>query len=315
MLDNILFTANIVAPVFLIIAVGYFAKRIKIINEVFVDVTAKFVFQISLPVFIFLKISVLDLSQVFEFKQIIYIYLGTIVTYFLIWFSTIPFINNPKDKSAFIQGAFRGNYAIVGLALISNLFGHDALGKATIILAFLLPLYNVLAVIVLTIPLKTEEKSIIKSAFYDILLNPLILAVIFALPFSFFKIKLPEMFITTGGFLSDLALPLALVGIGGSINTENLKRASNLAFTSSIIKIVLIPIILTFGAYLLGYKDIDLGIMFILFACPTAIASFIMADVMGANSKLAGNIIMITTLGSVFTISLGILILKSFGLI
>lgn len=315
MLDNILFTANIVAPVFLIIAVGYFAKKIKIINEVFVDVTAKFVFQISLPVFIFLKISVLDLSQVFEFKQIIYIYLGTIVTYFLIWFSTIPFINNPKDKSAFIQGAFRGNYAIVGLALISNLFGHDALGKATIILAFLLPLYNVLAVIVLTIPLKTEEKSIIKSAFYDILLNPLILAVIFALPFSFFKIKLPEMFITTGGFLSDLALPLALVGIGGSINTENLKRASNLAFTSSIIKIVVIPIILTFGAYLLGYKDIDLGIMFILFACPTAIASFIMADVMGANSKLAGNIIMITTLGSVFTISLGILILKSFGLI
>jgi malonate transporter len=315
LLDNILFTANIVAPVFLIIAVGYFAKRIKIINEVFVDVTAKFVFQISLPVFIFLKISVLDLSQVFEFKQIIYIYLGTIVTYFLIWFSTIHFINNPKDKSAFIQGAFRGNYAIVGLALISNLFGHDALGKATIILAFLLPLYNVLAVIVLTIPLKTEEKSIIKSAFYDILLNPLILAVIFALPFSFFKIKLPEMFITTGGFLSDLALPLALVGIGGSINTENLKRASNLAFTSSIIKIVLIPIILTFGAYLLGYKDIDLGIMFILFACPTAIASFIMADVMGANSKLAGNIIMITTLGSVFTISLGILILKSFGLI
>jgi malonate transporter len=315
LLDNILFTANIVAPVFLIIAVGYFAKRIKIINEVFVDVTAKFVFQISLPVFIFLKISVLDLSQVFEFKQIIYIYLGTIVTYFLIWFSTIPFINNPKDKSAFIQGAFRGNYAIVGLALISNLFGHDALGKATIILAFLLPLYNVLAVIVLTIPLKTEEKSIIKSAFYDILLNPLILAVLFALPFSFFKIKLPEMFITTGGFLSDLALPLALVGIGGSINTENLKRASNLAFTSSIIKIVLIPIILTFGAYLLGYKDIDLGIMFILFACPTAIASFIMADVMGANSKLAGNIIMITTLGSVFTISLGILILKSFGLI
>jgi malonate transporter len=315
LLDNILFTANIVAPVFLIIAVGYFAKRIKIINEVFVDVTAKFVFQISLPVFIFLKISVLDLSQVFEFKQIIYIYLGTIVTYFLIWFSTIHFINNPKDKSAFIQGAFRGNYAIVGLALISNLFGHDALGKATIILAFLLPLYNVLAVIVLTIPLKTEEKSIIKSAFYDILLNPLILAVLFALPFSFFKIKLPEMFITTGGFLSDLALPLALVGIGGSINTENLKRASNLAFTSSIIKIVLIPIILTFGAYLLGYKDIDLGIMFILFACPTAIASFIMADVMGANSKLAGNIIMITTLGSVFTISLGILILKSFGLI
>lgn len=315
MFDNILFTANIVAPVFLIIAVGFFARKRRIINEVFVDVTSKFVFQISLPTFIFLRISVLDLSQVIEFNQIIYIYLGTTITFFLIWIGTIPFIKNPRDKSAFIQGAFRGNYAIVGLALISNLFGHEALGKATIILAFLLPLYNVLAVIVLTIPLRSKEKSIIKSGFIDILLNPLILAVIFALPFSYFEIKLPSMFVTTGVFLADLALPLALIGIGGSLNIENLKRASNLAFSASVIKIVAIPIILTFGAYLLGYKNIDLGIMFILFACPTAIASFVMADVMGANSKLAGNIIMITTLGSVFTISLGILILKSLGLI
>ncbi|HEX9252162.1 MAG TPA: AEC family transporter, partial [Ignavibacteriaceae bacterium] len=91
MFDNIVFTANIVAPVFLIIAVGYFAKRTKIINEVFVDVTSKFVFQISLPVFIFIKISQLDLSQAFEFNQIIYIYIGTIVTYLIIWAATIKF--------------------------------------------------------------------------------------------------------------------------------------------------------------------------------------------------------------------------------
>ena len=314
MFDNIVFTANIVAPVFLIIAVGYFAKKRKIINEVFVDVTSKFVFQISLPVFIFLKISELDLSQALELNQIAYIYSGTTITYLLIWFGTIPFINNPKDKSSFIQGAFRGNYAIVGLALISNLFGKEALGKATLILAFLLPLYNVLAVIVLTIPLR-KGKINYKSALLDILFNPLVLAVILALPFSFFKIKLPEMFITTGTYFADLALPLALVGIGGSLNIENLKRASTLAVSSSIIKIVVLPIILTVVAIFLGYRNDDLGIMFIVFACPTAIASFVMADVMGANSKLAGNIIMITTLGSVFTIAIGILLLKSFGLI
>lgn len=314
MFDNIIFTANIVAPVFLIIAVGYFAKKRKIINEVFVDVTSKFVFQVSLPVFIFIKISQLDLSQVFEFNQIIYIYFGTIVTYLMIWAATLKFINDPKDKSAYVQGAFRGNYAIVGLALISNLFGRDALGKATMILAFLLPLYNILAVIVLTVP-KQSGKIEFRKALIEIILNPLILAVIFALPFSFFKIKIPEMFLTTGGFLSELALPLALIGIGGSLNTENLKRASNLAVSASLIKIIAIPLVLTIGALLLGYRNDDLGIMFIVFACPTAIASFVMADVMGANSKLAGNIIMITTLGSVFTISLGILLLKSFNLL
>jgi hypothetical protein len=300
--------------VFLIIAVGYFAKKRKIINEVFVDVTSRFVFQISLPVFIFLEISELDLSQVFNIEQIVFITSATFLTYLLIWIGTIPYIKIPEDKSAFIQGAFRGNYAIIGLALISNLFGDDALGKATLMLAFLLPIYNVLAVIVLIIP-KHQGKIDFKTIFVEILFNPLILAVIFALPFSYYKLKLPEMFVSTGSYLSDLALPLALVGIGGSLNMENLKRASTLAFSSSIIKIVVLPLILTFIAIFLGYRNDDLGIMFIVFACPTAIASFVMADVMGANSKLAGNIIMITTLGSVFTISIGILLLKSFGLI
>jgi hypothetical protein len=312
--DNIVFTANIVAPVFLIIAVGYFARNRRIINEVFVEVTSRLVFQISLPVFIFLEISELDLSQVFDVDQIVFITSATFITYLLIWIGTIPYVKNPEDKSAFIQGAFRGNYAIVGLALISNLFGDDALGKATLILAFLLPVYNVLAVIVLTIP-KHQGKINFKSMLIEILFNPLILAVIFALPFSYFKLKLPEMLITTGNYFADLALPLALVGIGGSLNIENLKKASTLAFSSSIIKIIVLPLILTFIAIFLGYRNDDLGIMFIVFACPTAIASFVMADVMGANSKLAGNIIMITTLGSVFTISLGILLLKSFNLL
>lgn len=314
MIDKIIFTANIVAPVFLIIAVGYLARRLKIINEVFVDVTSKFVFQITLPVFIFLEISDLDLSQVFHFGQIIFITLSTIITYLFIWAGTIPFIKKPEDKSAFVQGAFRGNYAIVGLALVSNLFGDDALGKATLILAFLLPTYNILAVIVLTVP-KHQGKINLKKIFLEILFNPLILAVIIALPFSYFKIKLPEAFVSTGNYIADLALPLALVGIGSSLNMENLKRASILAFVSSSIKIVILPIVLTAIAFFLGYRNNDLGTMFIVFGCPTAIASFVMADVMGANSKLAGNIIMITTLGSVFTIAAGILILKSFGLI
>ena len=208
MFDNIVFTANIVAPVFLIIAVGYFARKRKIINEVFVDVTSKFVFQISLPVFIFLEISDLDLSQVFDIDQIVFITSATFITYLFIWIGTIPYIKNPEDKSAFIQGAFRGNYAIVGLALISNLFGDDALGKATLIFAFLLPVYNVLAVIVLTVP-KHQGKINVKSILMEILFNPLILAVVFALPFSFLKYDYRKCLSTTGNYLADLALPLS----------------------------------------------------------------------------------------------------------
>jgi malonate transporter and related proteins len=315
MIENIIFTANTVAPVFIIVAIGYFSKKIKIINENFVDVTSKFVFSVSLPAFIFLKIVELDLSQALAIDQIIYIYTATIISFILVWIVSIPFIKDGKDRSSFIQGAFRGNFAIIGLAIISNLFGREALGEATIILAFLLPLYNVLAVIALTVPLRKEKKMDMKSTMIEIVFNPLILAVIFAIPFSYFNLKLPALAEITGTFLSDIALPLALIGIGGSLNLENIKKASTLAFTSSAIKLIAVPLFFTIIAYLLGYREKDLGVMFVLFACPTAIVSFIMAETMGANSKLAGNIILISTLGSVFTIAIGILLLKTFGLI
>jgi predicted permease len=315
LIDNIIFTGNVVAPVFLLVALGYFVKRINVINENFVDVTSKFVYTVSLPALVFINITEIDLSEAIDFNQIIYIYAATLFSFFVVWILSIPFIKDGKNLSVFVQGAYRSNFAIVGFAIVSKLFGDYALGKAAIVLAFVLPLYNVLAVIILTVPLRKERKLNLKSTLIEIILNPLIIAVIAGLPFSYFKIRIPEVVNLTIDFLAELALPLALIGIGGSLNIQNIKKASGLAFTSSAIKIVLIPFILTLGSYYFGYRGLDLGIMFVLFSCPTAIVSFIMAEAMGANSKLAGNIVLISTVASVFTIATGIVILKELLLI
>jgi len=315
MIDNIIFTSNVVAPVFLLVALGYFVKRINVINENFVDVTSKFVYSVSLPALVFINITEIDLSEAIDFNQIIYIYAATLITFFLIWLFSIPFIKEGKNLSVFVQGAYRSNFAIVGFAIVSKLFGSYALGKAAIVLAFILPLYNILAVIILTVPLRKEKKLNLKSTVFEILFNPLIIAVIVGLPFSYFKIEIPSFINLTIEFLAELALPLALIGIGGSLNLQNIKKASGLAFTSSAIKIILIPLLLTLGALHFGFRGIELGIMFVLFASPTAIVSFIMAEAMGANSKLAGNIVLISTVASVFTIAVGIVILRELALI
>jgi malonate transporter and related proteins len=315
MIDNIIFTSNVVAPVFLLVALGYFVKKINVINENFVDVTSKFVYSVSLPALVFINIAEIDLSEAIDFNQIIYIYAATLFSFFIVWIFSIPFIKEGKNLSVFVQGAYRSNFAIVGFAIISKLFGSFALGKAAIVLAFILPLYNILAVIILTVPLRKEKKLNIKSTVYEILFNPLIVAVIIGLPFSIYRIEIPSFINLTLGFLAELALPLALIGIGGSLNLQNIKKASGLAFTSSAIKIIFVPLLLTLGAYHFGYRDLDLGIMFVLFASPTAIVSFIMAEAMGANSKLAGNIVLISTVASVFTIAAGIVILKELALI
>jgi malonate transporter len=314
-IDNIIFTGNVVAPVFLLVALGYFVKKINVINENFVDVTSKFVYSVSLPALVFINIAEIDLSEAIDFNQIIYIYAATLFSFFIVWIFSIPFIKDGKNLSVFVQGAYRSNFAIVGFAIVSKMFGIHALGKAAIVLAFILPLYNILAVIILTVPLRKERKLNLKRTIIEIVLNPLIVAVIIGLPFSYYRIELPSFINLTLGFLSELALPLALVGIGGSLNLQNIKKASGLAFTSSAIKIIFVPLVLTFGAYYFGYRELDLGIMFVLFASPTAIVSFIMAEAMGANSKLAGNIVLISTVASVFTIAVGIVILKELALI
>jgi len=315
LIDNIIFTSNVVGPVFLLVALGYFVKKINVINENFVEVTSKFVYSVSLPALVFINIVEIDLSEAIDFNQIIYIYAATLFNFFIVWALSIPFIKEGKNLSVFVQGAFRSNFAIVGFAIVSKLFGSYALGKASLVLAFVLPLYNVLAVIILTVPLRKERKLNLKNILYEIILNPLIVAVIIGLLFSYFKIIIPSVINSTVGFLSELALPLALVGIGGSLNLQNIKKAQGLAFTSSAIKVILVPLLLTIAAYYFGFRGIDFGIMFVLFASPTAIVSFIMAEAMGSNSKLAGNIVLISTIASVLTIAAGIVILKELSLI
>lgn len=314
-MENLLFIANIVVPVFIIVALGYFLRLKKLINDNFVSLSSKIVFSVSLPVLIFIEISKIDLDVILDFKLILFVYAGTIISFLLIWFLSAPFIKNGKDRAAFIQGSFRGNFAVVGLALILNIYGPEKLGKASLVLAFTVPLYNVLAVIALTVPVRKEKNLDLKKTIFEIIKNPLILGVLFALPFSYFKIPVNDMVLKSANYIAALALPLALLGIGGFLNFDDIKEGLKLTSISTVIKILLIPLAATYVAYELGFIADDLGIIFILFACPTAIASFIMAEAMGVNSKLAGNILLVTTMFSVITIAVGLFILRENGLI
>ncbi len=133
--------------------------------------------------------------------------------------------------------------------------------------------------------------------------------------FWYFKIELPDVLLKTGTYLAELALPLALLGIGGFLSFKDITKNHLLTIISTLLKLVIIPAAATFAAYAFGFTGNDLGIIFILFACPTAIASFIMAEAMGVNSRLAGNILLLTTLASIVTITIGFFILKQNGLI
>ncbi len=311
---NFILTANIVAPVFLIVFIGFFLKKKSIINDNFNKTASKIVFTITLPALAFQKIAATNYKEVFNLKLILFVNIALLGMFIFSWLVSYFFCHNGKDQGAFIQGSFRSNFAIIGFALISNAFGMDALANAAIILAFILPSYNILSVVALTVPMHKEGAANIKKIIKDILTNPLIISAVVALPFSFWGVTFHPVIDKTLNYLAALTLPLALLSIGGSLSFSSVKRDFLLAFLATIIKIVLMPVILMAIAIQLGFKELELGILFFLFGCPTAVASYIMAEAMGSNGKLAGNIILMTTLGSVFTLSTGIFFLKTMGL-
>jgi len=311
----LLFTLQIISPIFILILLGIFLRRTGLVNEIFVSQSSKFVFTISLPALIFLKIDTVTIGKAFDGKLILTSLILVFIFAMISWFISTIITKTPQDKGVFIQGSFRSNFAIIGLAVIASLVGENQLGKASLVLAFIMPLYNILAVVALTVPFKNERDYNLLQLLKQIITNPLILAAIAAVPFSVFHINIGNIFTTTIGYLAKIALPLALVSIGASLNIKRLKNASQLAFTAAGLKLILFPLIAVPIGLFLNFNSVEIVIIFVLFASPTAIVSFIMADAMGGNSKLASDIVAVSTLFSIITLSFGIFILKYFSLL
>ena len=312
-MDHFLFTVQTVAPVFLIVLIGFLLKRKSIINDNFIQVASQIVFRVTLPALVFSQIAVTDYSKVLNLRQIGFAVIGILFFFAVAWVLSLLICYNGRDRGAFIQGSFRSNFSILGFALILNAFGQTALANAAILLAVIMPLLNILSVIALAVPQHKEKQINLMQTMLEIAKNPLILAALAAIPFSYFRIAIHPVFMGTIKYLAAMTLPLALLGIGGSLSVSSVQQELKLSIWAGFIKIILMPSVLVIAAISVGFLGSELGVLFFLFGTPTAIASYIMAEAMDSNSRLAANIILVTTLGSIITLSAGLYLLKSMG--
>jgi len=315
-MTNTLFIINTVSPIFLIVIVGWCLRKIGVIQESFIKQSTNFVFKVTLPLLIFLKLAVVDFSDIFDTKIIVLAYGCMFILFFFCWTLAKIFIKRGSGRGVFIQGGFRPNDVIIGLALIMNIWGEDAVFKTVMILTFLIPLDNILSVVALTISDQSDKRGeALSKMFKSIALNPVIIAALIAIIISLIQIPIPKVLITTGDYIAAITLPLALIAVGGTLQIKHLRNTSLITAGASIIKLLIAPLVATIIGYLFGYSGIDLGIIFIIFACPAAIVSYILADAMTPHGAIAGNIVLITTLISSITIPIGLLILTYLNLI
>jgi predicted permease len=269
------------------------------------------VFNVSMPVLLFLAILHADLDTALQPVLLGYFLLATVLGFLLVWGWAI--LRVPQaERGIFVQGSFRGNNGIIGLALATSLYGDYGLSLGGILGGVVILSYNALSVIVLEVynpNAKASAWSILKS----ILRNPLILGVLAAIPFAYWQVRLPDWLNTSGEYLAQLTLPLALICIGGTLSLAALRASSGLAIGASLMKMVWLPILATAGAFFCGFRNAELAILFLYFASPTAAASYVMARAAGGNHELAAAIIVITTLAAVLTTNLGLFVLRAGG--
>lgn len=311
LLDTFLYTLETTLPVFAMVFIGIGLRRIGWIDQGFIATASALVFKATLPTLVFLSIIRADLDTTLNISMLAFYFLATLASFALVWFWATKRVRK-EDRGVYVQGAFRGNCGIVGLALAANLYGDYGLSAGGLLLGLVIVVYNSLSVIVLLAyqPGKTMSLS---NTLRDIARNPLIIGVVLAIPFAAFEITLPGWVMTSGDYFASLTLPLALLCIGATVSLKSIRSDSGPAMGSSIWKMVSLPALCTLAAWLAGFEGRELGLMFLFFASPTAAASFVMVKALGGNDRMAANIIALTTLLASVTVTTGVFVLQSIG--
>lgn len=319
MLDSFSYSFNIIVPIFVIVFFGAILKKINFVNDGFLTVCDKLVFKVCLPCMLFQDIATTNVSESLNIKLIIFCMVAVTLTAFLPCLF-MPLIVRDKAKcGAFIQGNFRSNAAILGITLATSMFAEKGAAVIAMVLPFVVVLFNVYAVIILTIFAPSEAKlkprELILHIGKSIITNPLIIAITLALLWQLVPIKMPSVADKSLSYLADITMPISLISLGASIDLSSLKGRIGLAIASSISKTIIVPALAIGAAILLGFRSVELGVVFIIFGGPAAVSSYIMAKQMKNDYELAGQILLISTMMCTLTLFVGIFILKQTGLI
>ncbi|AOV96059.1 transporter [Edwardsiella hoshinae] len=311
------FAFGVTVPNLLMLLIGILLRRWRLLDDRFCDSATRLVFNLSLPCLLFFSIATSQASLRQNVPLVLYGAAATLLSFLLLEWASRWLVADPRERGIFVQGGFRANTAIVGLAYCASAYGSEGVAIGSLYMAVTVILFNVLSVITLTRSLYGDSQQGIgwRLLLRGIALNPLIIAIVLGLLWAASGWPMVQVVQDTGHFLAAMALPLALLCAGASIDWRAMFGASNVAGSASLAKLVLLPIFMTGGAWLLGFRHVTLGVIFLLSSTPTAAASYVMTRAMGGNATLAANIIAITTLGSFFTTALGLYFLRQWGVI
>jgi malonate transporter and related proteins len=304
-LELVISAFEITFPILIILLLGGWFKQKEWIDTGFVSSGNTLVFNISLPCLLFLNVSQNSISENLNLPLISFAVIATLISVVVVWLLYFR-KSDSGQRGVLAQCAYRGNMAIIGLALCERALGQGILGKAAIYLAFLTILYNLIAVVLLT----TFNRNILLT----MTKNPLIISIVLGLLSSASSTYLPQAIITAMEYLAKLTLPLALLCLGASLQWQSFKQNHREAIVITLVKLVIVPLLTMWAASQFEFDKTDMALLFFMVSAPTAVAAYVMANKMTKHGTLAAEIVALSTLVSPITIAIGYYLLKVKGL-
>lgn len=313
MLTNFIIAVKAVLPIFLVILLGMGSRRLKLLTDLELKHVNNAVFQVLFPFMMFYNIYSADFTGVMIPSYFAFCIGMLFVVYFLsMAFAFLTVKDNPS-RGALIQASYRGNLVLMGLPVMQNLMGEAALGLTTIMLAVIVPLYNILAVI--TLELFRGQKPHPLHMLRKILTNPLILGAAAGILVTVIRLEISEVLLEPVSQVASAATPAALLIMGASFYVRSVRKNLRNIICGVTGKLIVGPGIALTAGYLAGFRGIPLALLIVIFGAPCAVSSYTMAQQMDSNAELAAGCLIFSSLFSCVTICGWIFFFRQLGAI
>ena len=294
---------NVVLPVFLVIGLGFGLRRTGFLGEDISGVFSRLVYFVSAPALLARATAINSLDETFNPSVLLVV----IVVSILVGGGTYIacFRSSPTRRGVIAQGAFRSNQVFVGLPIVIYAYGEDSINAVAVLVSFIVIVYNFQGAVLLILPQQDKSlriTTILARTSRGVLRNPLIIASLAGILFSLTGLDLPVALDRTLVLVGGTAAPLALIVVGAGLNFISLRGDLRTTLLVSLAKTILYPALVFAGLKMMGLSGLDLRLPVMIYASPTAVVSYIMARELGGDEKLAGSLVIGSTLISLVTI-------------
>lgn len=311
-INNLIISVEAIAPMFIIMTVGIYIRKKGSLRASDVDKINKIIFQALFPALMFNNLYGEELSDAFNPSLATFALLMIIVVYFATTIFVIKVEKSPKSRGAMIQAIYRSNFVIMGIPIVSNIFGSNNLAMTSMMISIIVPIFNILAVI--TLEVFRGSKPDLLHVVVGILQNPMIIGAALGIFTATLRIKLPHFVENTISILANAATPMALLILGASFDMKRIIEIKRNLVICIFGRLIVVPsIALTIGI-LAGFRDVALVTLVAIFASPTAVSSFTMAQQMDSDGELAGACVIFSSILSCLTIFGWVFLLKCLGM-